>query len=93
LSSAIEALVLRACHKRNTIDSMKTLTVKLPEQTLKQLKDEAHATGRSVAALVRERIETPPQDQSFHALAGDLAGSLSGSPKAATNKRRKFERS
>jgi hypothetical protein len=36
---------------------------------------------------------SPPQDQSFHALAGDLAGSLSGSPKAATNKRRKFGRS
>lgn len=71
---------------------MKTLTVRLPDQTLKQLKAEAHATGRSVAALVRERIETP-QDQSFHTLAGDLAGSLSGSPKAATNKRRKFERS
>ena len=72
---------------------MKTLTVKLPEQTLQQLKDEALATGRTVAALVRERIETPPQDQSFHALAGDLAGSLSGSRTAATNKRRKFGRS
>lgn len=75
------------------MDSMKSLTVKLPEQTLQQLKDEAEATGRTVAALVRERIEAPPEDQSLHALAADLAGSLSGPPKAATNKRRKFGRS
>jgi hypothetical protein len=72
---------------------MKTITVKLPEQTLQRLKDEAQATGRSVAAIIRERIEISSDGQSVHALVSDLAGSLAGSRRAATNQRRRFGRS
>ena len=71
---------------------MKTVTVKLPEQTLQRLQREARATGRSVGALIRDRIETAPEAESVHALAGDLAGSVRGSRRSATNQRRKFRR-
>ena len=54
---------------------MKGITIKLPETTLRRLRQEARATGRSVAAL-----------------ASDLAGSVAGGRKAATNERRKFSR-
>ena len=35
---------------------MKGVTVKLPDTTLRRLRQEARATGRSVAALIRERL-------------------------------------
>jgi hypothetical protein len=73
---------------------MKGITIKLPETTLRRLKHEARATGRSVAALVRERVEAPPDggDRSVFAMTSDLAGSLAGGRRAATNERRKFGR-
>ena len=74
---------------------MKGLTVKFPEPTLRRLRHEARASGRSVAALVRERVEGPPREsnQSVYEIASDLVGSAAGSRKPATNRRRKFERS
>ena len=66
---------------------MKGITVKLPEDTLRRLQKEAQASGRSVAALIRERVETPQDrdDKSVYALTADLAGSVAGGRKAATN--------
>jgi len=74
---------------------MKGITIKLPEATLRRLQQQAHEAGRSVAALVRERVEGPadPSDDSVYALTADLAGSLAGRRRAATNKRRRFRRS
>ena len=73
---------------------MKGITVKLPESTLRRLRDEARATGRSVAAVVRERVEGPLEEtaSSVHAKTADLAGSLAGRRRAATNARRRFRR-
>jgi predicted DNA-binding protein len=73
---------------------MKGITIKLPEETLRRLQAEARSTGRSVAALIRERIETPADEDtgSFYALTSDLAGTLGGGRAAATNKRRRFRR-
>ena len=73
---------------------MKGITIKLPEETLRRLQAEAQAAGRSVAALIRERVETPQDrdDKSVYALTSDLAGSVAGGRKAATNDRRKFRR-
>jgi hypothetical protein len=73
---------------------MKGITIKLSEATLKRLRQEARATGRTVADLVRERLEAEavPAEGSVHELIFDLAGSLSGSPHAATNQRRRFRR-
>jgi len=74
--------------------AMKGITIKLPEPTLRQLKEEARATGRSVATLVRERVAPlPDRDRrSVFAITADLAGHVAGSRKAATNERHKFGR-
>lgn len=74
---------------------MKGITIKLPEDTLRQLRQQAQEAGRSVAALVRERVEGA-RDQhraSVYAATADLAGSLGGRRRAATNQRRRFRRS
>jgi hypothetical protein len=74
---------------------MKGITIKLPEGTLRRLREEARATGRSVADLIRERVEgsTLQGAPSVHALTADLAGSLAGGRRAASNDRRRFSRS
>jgi hypothetical protein len=76
------------------LPGMKGITVKLPEATLRRLKAEARATGRSVAALVRERVETPASEVlgSVWEKTSDLAGSVEGSRRPATNDRRRFRR-
>lgn len=72
---------------------MKGITVKLPAETLLRLEEEARRTGRSVAALIRERVEVPGRpERSVYGLASDLAGCVAGSRKSATNQRRKFRR-
>jgi len=74
---------------------MKGITVKLPDTTLRWLRQEARTTGRSVAALIRERLEDVPSrgSQSVYEITLDLAGSVAGSRKPATNDRRRFARS
>ena len=73
--------------------AMKGITIKLPETTLRRLEQEARASGRSVAAIIRERVEAQPHaGESVYSLTRDLAGNLSGRSKAATNERRKFKR-
>ena len=73
--------------------AMRGITIKLSETTLRRLEQEARASGRSVAAIVRERIEAwPDTDDSVYGITHDLAGSLSGRRKAAANERRKFHR-
>jgi Ribbon-helix-helix protein, copG family len=73
---------------------MKSITIKLPEAVARELREHARQSGRSVAALIRERLEKPPEGGgSFYALSADLAGSLAGSRMSATNTRRRFRRS
>jgi len=71
---------------------MKGITVKLPDTMLRRLRQEARATGRSVAALIRERLETAPRlgRRSVYEITADLAGSVAGARKPATNDRRRF---
>ena len=73
---------------------MTGITIKLPEEVLRQLQQEARATGRSVAALIRDRVAmtSARDDGSFFGLTSDLAGSATGSRKAATNARRRFRK-
>jgi hypothetical protein len=74
--------------------AMRGITIKLSEATLQRLEQEARAAGRSVTAIIRERVEAQPEaNDSVYALTRDLAGKLSGSDRAATNARRKFKRS
>ena len=71
---------------------MKGITVKLPDATLRRLRQEARTTGRSVAALIRERLEAVPRGggRSIYEASADLAGSVAGSRKPVTNDRRRF---
>jgi predicted DNA-binding protein len=72
---------------------MRGITIKLPEQTLRRLRAEAKATGRTLAAVVRERLEAPlTSAESVYGLTADLAGSLAGSRRSASNDRRRFRR-
>jgi hypothetical protein len=74
---------------------MKVIAVKLPEETIALLMVVARATGRTVAALLRERLEAgaEPRTGSVYAITSDLAGCLGGRRRAAGNERRKFRRS
>jgi predicted DNA-binding protein len=89
--------VLQVCQKRVTlrIMGMKGITIKLSDRTLRRLRHEARETGRSVAALVRERVEALPDqaNDSVFALTSDIAGSLMGGRRPAANTRRRFRRS
>ena len=72
---------------------MEGITIKLPEDVARQLRKEARQSGRSLAALIRERIEAPPRDRgSVYAVTADLAGSLAGRRLSATNARARFRR-
>ena len=75
--------------------AMTGITIKLPDAMLKRLREEAEASGRSVADLVRERLDAAasPKVRSVHDLMSDHAGSLAGSSEPATNERRRFRRS
>ena len=73
--------------------AMKGISIKLPEATALLLKQRARQSGRSVAALVRELVDAPPQGGgSVYAITPDLAGSLAGGGQPATNARRRFRR-
>jgi predicted transcriptional regulator len=74
---------------------MKGITVKLPDTILRRLRQEARATGRSVAALIRERLEAaaPRGSRSVYEITADLAGSVAGGRRPAANDRRRFARS
>ena len=63
---------------------MKGITIKLPEDTLQALAAEARASGRSIAAVVRSRLDAPQRaaDGSVYAQARDLAGVLAEQPQA-----------
>jgi hypothetical protein len=77
------------------MSEMRAITIKLPAAMLSALREEARATGRSIGELVRERLAaTPSQGNagSVYAVTSDLAGSLAGSARSATNDRARFRR-
>ena len=91
-----DTAVLQFCQDGVTlVGIMKGITVKLPDTTLRQLRQEARATGRSVAALIRERLEAVPRRgrRSVYEITSDLAGSVAGDRKPASNDRRRFAQS
>jgi hypothetical protein len=77
------------------MSAMRGITVKLPEATIRRLQQEALATGRSVGQLIRDLVERESLEgaASVHAMAADLAGSVAGSGRSATNDRVRFRRS
>lgn len=79
---------------RGYLFRMKGLTIKLTEELHRRLAAEARASGRSLGAVIRGKLEgeTPASSNTVHERAADLAGTLSGSRRTATNDRRKFRR-
>ncbi len=73
---------------------LRGITIKLPESTLKRLAQRSRETGRSVAALVRERLDAPAEGGgTVYAITADLAGVVGGGRRSATNRRRRFRQS
>jgi len=73
---------------------VKGITVKLPESTLRRLRQQAQSSRRSVAALIRDRVERLPDEgaDSVYTLTSDVAGALKGPRRSATNARRRFRK-
>ena len=64
---------------------MRTISLKVPEDLLAQIENEAKARGITKSLLVRESLEkalckTPPGAASCYDLARDLAGTVKGMP-------------
>src|SRR5437016_1152494 len=77
-------LVLRYRQERNTINDMKTLTVRLPEPLVAEIEAESRARKISKSDIVRERLQRPKKSPraeaaSFEAIA-DLIGSVDNLP-------------
>lgn len=73
--------------------AMKGITIKLPEAVARQLREQARQSGRSVAALIRDRLEAPAREiGTVYSKTADLAGSLAGGRLPATNTRARFRR-
>ena len=73
---------------------MRGITIKLPDDLLRRIREQARESGRSVASIVRECLEAAlgGRAESVYSRTKDLAGSLDGSRKAATNARKRFRR-
>ncbi len=72
--------------------AMKGITIKLPVETVRQLRLQARQSGRSVAALVRQLVEAPAAGESVYTITADLAGIVDGGRQPATNDRPRFRR-
>ena len=80
-------MVLILWHNGNTIRSMETVTLKLDRRHLQRLKDQAEATGRSQAAIVRDLIDRHLGSRtkgSLHDRSKDLCGSIVGAKDMST---------
>lgn len=64
--------------------------MRLAEATLRQLGQRARREGTSVSALIRGLVERGLGGRTVYGITADLAGSLEGSGRAATNARSKF---
>lgn len=65
---------------------METVTLKLDPRHIQQLKDQAEASGRSKAAVVRDLIDRHlgRRRRSLHDQAKDLCGSIAGAKDMST---------
>ena len=74
---------------------METVTFKMDRRHLRMLKDQAEASGRSQAAVVRDLIDRHlgrKRRRSLHDQAKDLCGSVSGTKDASTRKLKGYGR-
>ncbi len=73
---------------------MDTVTFKLERRHIQRLKDQAEATGRSQAAVVRDLIDRHlgRRRPSLHERAKDLCGSVDGARDLSTRKLDRYGR-
>lgn len=73
---------------------METVTLKLDRRHIQKLKDQAAATGRSQAAVVRDLIDRHlgRKKPSLHDQARDLCGSVAGANDTSTRKLKGYGR-
>ena len=69
-----------------TLEGMETVTLKLDRRHIQRLKDQAAASGRSQAAVVRDLIDRhlTGGKRSLHDQAKDLCGSIGGAKNLST---------
>ena len=69
-----------------TLEGMETVTLKLDRRHIQRLKDQAAASGRSQAAVVRDLIDRHlnGRKRSLHDQAKDLCGSIGGAKDLST---------
>ena len=73
---------------------METVTLKLDRRHIQRLKDQAEATGRSQAAVVRDLIDRHlgRKKPSLHDRAKDLCGLIAGANDTSTRKLKGYGR-
>ena len=73
---------------------METLTLKLDRRHIQRLKDQAEASGRSQAAVVRDLIDRHlgRRKRSLHDQAKDLCGSINGAKDLSTRRLKGYGR-
>lgn len=74
---------------------MDTVTLKLDRRHIQMLKEQAEASGRSHAAVVRDLIDRHlgrKKRRSLHEQARDLCGSVSGARDTSTRKLKGYGR-
>ncbi len=70
-------VVLQSWRFCNTVISMKTITVRLPEAMAAEIESESRAAGISKSDVVRQRLEGVPRRRAaLFDLAPDLIGSV-----------------
>lgn len=73
---------------------METVTLKLERRHVQRLKDQAEATGRSQAAVVRDLIDRHlgSRKPSLREQASDLCGSIAGAKDLSTRRLKGYGR-
>jgi hypothetical protein len=73
---------------------METVTLKLDRRHIQRLKDQAEATGRSQAAVVRDLVDRHlgSKKPSLHDRSKDLCGSIAGAKDTSTRKLKGYGR-
>jgi Arc/MetJ-type ribon-helix-helix transcriptional regulator len=75
---------------------VKSLTVRLPEKLVAEIREESQARRLSKSDVVRERLQQPRagagEHRSMRGLIGDLIGSVKGLPADVSSKKKQYLR-
>jgi Arc/MetJ-type ribon-helix-helix transcriptional regulator len=87
------AVVLHICRVCITLETMKTLTVRLPEALAAEIEAESRERHRSKSDIVRERLSAGTRTQSKSALPAiiaDVVGAIDGLPLASSRRKKAY---